>query len=202
VKQGHTGRHFELRPPRHPTGAGAEGQHPTVGRSKARMGVCLLIRAMLQPDGCGSHHLRFCGNGLDCFAKEPEAAVRTENYLARDWTALPKRLQSGPKITWLGNFPGRSWLQPLWQSSPICSHKSTHWNNLWAAIHRNTMHDSVNSWCSFDSSNISPTITTCTLLIYENLCTFTNTRAHRHTYTHTVNPEIHQTQNVRENNSR
>jgi len=29
----------------------------------------------------GGHHLRFCGNGLDCFAKE--AAVQTENYLGR-----------------------------------------------------------------------------------------------------------------------
>jgi len=33
--------------PRILPGAGAEGQHPTVGRSKARMGVRLLGRAML-----------------------------------------------------------------------------------------------------------------------------------------------------------
>ena len=51
------GRQFELCPsrilpgagglPRILPGAGAEGQHPTVGRSKARMGVRLLGRAML-----------------------------------------------------------------------------------------------------------------------------------------------------------
>jgi len=40
-------------------------QHPTVGRLEARMGVRLLGRAMLRPDGCGGHHLRFCGNGFD-----------------------------------------------------------------------------------------------------------------------------------------
>ena len=33
--------------PRILPGAGAEGQHPTVGQSKARMGVRLLGRAML-----------------------------------------------------------------------------------------------------------------------------------------------------------
>jgi len=48
--------------PRILTGVGGEGQHPTVGRSKARMGARLLGRAMLRPDGCGNHHLRFCGN--------------------------------------------------------------------------------------------------------------------------------------------
>ena len=69
------GRQFELCPSRILPGAGglprilpgacAEGQHPTVGRSKARMGVRLLGRAMLRLDGCGGHQLQFCGNGLD-----------------------------------------------------------------------------------------------------------------------------------------
>ena len=47
-----------------------------------------------RPDGCGGQHLRFCGNGLDRFAKE--AAVRTENYLARYFRTGTKPIwQSG-----------------------------------------------------------------------------------------------------------
>ena len=76
--QDHKGRQVELCPPRILTGAGAEGQHPIVVWSKARMGVHLLGRARLRPDGCGDHHLRFVGTDL---------------------TTLPKRPQSGPKIT-------------------------------------------------------------------------------------------------------
>ena len=32
---------------------------------QARMGVRLLGRAVLRPDSCGGHQLRFCGNGFD-----------------------------------------------------------------------------------------------------------------------------------------
>jgi len=67
--QDHKGRQFELCPPLILPEAGAEVQHPTVGWSKARMEMRLLGRAMLRPDGCGGHHLRFCGNGLDHFAE-------------------------------------------------------------------------------------------------------------------------------------
>ena len=45
--QDHKGRQFELCPPLILPEAGAEVQHPTVGWSKARMGIRLLGRAML-----------------------------------------------------------------------------------------------------------------------------------------------------------
>jgi len=50
-----------------------------------------------RPDGCGGHHLRFCENGLDHFAKW--ASVQSE-------------------ITYLGNFGP----EPIWQSGLIRSH--------------------------------------------------------------------------------
>ena len=79
----HKGRQFELCPsrilpgagglPQILPGAGDEGQHPTVGRSKARMGVCLLGRAMLGQTVVAAIIYGFVGtdksNTLDHFAK-------------------------------------------------------------------------------------------------------------------------------------
>ena len=66
-------------------GAGAEGQHPTVGRTEARMGGRLLGRAMLGQTVVAAIIYGFVGtdksNDIDHFAKLGFGQVR--NYLAR-----------------------------------------------------------------------------------------------------------------------
>ena len=94
------GRQFDLCPsrilpgagglPQILPGAGAEGQHPTVGRTEPRMGVRLLGRAMLGQTTVAAIIYGFVGTNW---------TTLPNRLLGTDWTTLPNRLHPGPKFS-------------------------------------------------------------------------------------------------------